>query len=159
MITTIQTTPYNDQKMGTAGLRKKSKIAMQPNYVENFMQSIFNAIGKLDDKTFLVGGDGRFYNDIAIQKIIKMAAANGVKKLVIGQNGFVSTPAGSNIILKNKLDGGFVLSASHNPGGENGDFGIKYSNQTGGQVPASVTDKIYANTLAIREYKIYDDDY
>ena len=156
MIITIQTTPYTDQKMGTAGLRKKSKIAMQPNYVENFMQSIFNAIGKLDDKTFLVGGDGRFYNDIAIQKIIKMAAANGVKKLVIGQNGFVSTPAGSNIILKNKLDGGFVLSASHNPGGENGDFGIKYSNQTGGQVPASVTDKIYANTLAIREYKIYD---
>ena len=101
MITTIQTTPYTDQKMGTAGLRKKSKIAMQPNYVENFMQSIFNAIGRLDDKTFLVGGDGRFYNDIAIQKIIKMAAANGVKKLVIGQNGFVSTPAGSNIILKN----------------------------------------------------------
>ena len=156
MITTVSTTPYTDQKMGTAGLRKKSKIAMQPNYVENFMQSIFNAIGRLDDKTFLVGGDGRFYNDIAIQKIIKMAAANGVKKLVIGQNGFVSTPAGSNIILKNKLDGGFVLSASHNPGGENGDFGIKYSNQTGGQVPASVTDKIYANTLAIREYKIYD---
>lgn len=156
MITTVSTTPYTDQKMGTAGLRKKSKIAMQPNYVENFMQSIFNAIGRLDDKTFLVGGDGRFYNDIAIQKIIKMAAANGVKKLVIGQNGFVSTPAGSNIILKNKLDGGFVLSASHNPGGENGDFGIKYSNQTGGQVPASVTDKIYANTLSIREYKIYD---
>ena len=83
MITTIQTTPYTDQKMGTAGLRKKSKIAMQPNYVENFMQSIFNAIGRLDDKTFLVGGDGRFYNDIAIQKIIKMAAANGVKKLVL----------------------------------------------------------------------------
>ena len=156
MISTIQTTPYADQKMGTAGLRKKSKIAMQPNYVENFMQSIFNTIDNLSNKTFLVGGDGRFYNDIAIQKIIKMAAANGVKKLVIGQNGFVSTPAGSNIILKNKLDGGFVLSASHNPGGENGDFGIKYSNQTGGQVPASVTDKIYANTKTISEYKIYE---
>jgi len=154
MIKTIPTTPYNDQKMGTAGLRKKSKIAMQPNYVENFMQSIFNTIGKLDDKTFLVGGDGRFYNDIAIQKIIKMSAANGVKKLVIGQNGFISTPAGSNIILKNKLDGGFVLSASHNPGGENGDFGIKYSNQTGGQVPSSVTDKIYENTKNIKEYRI-----
>lgn len=80
MIKTISTTPYNDQKMGTAGLRKKSRVAMQPNYVENFMQSIFNTIGKLDDKTFLVGGDGRFYNDVAIQKIIKMAAANGVKK-------------------------------------------------------------------------------
>lgn len=129
---------------------------MQPNYVENFMQSIFNTIGKLDDKTFLVGGDGRFYNDIAIQKIIKMAAANGVKKLVIGQNGFISTPAGSNVILKNKLDGGFVLSASHNPGGPNGDFGIKYSNQTGGQVPSSVTDKIFENTKNIKEYKICD---
>ena len=156
MIKTISTTPYGDQKMGTAGLRKKSKVAMQPNYLENFMQSIFNTIGKLDDKTFLVGGDGRFYNDIAIQKIIKMAAANGVKKLVIGQNGFISTPAGSNIILKNKLDGGFVLSASHNPGGPNGDFGIKYSNQTGGQVPSSVTDKIYENTQTIKEYKICD---
>lgn len=156
MIKTISTTPYGDQKMGTAGLRKKSQTAMQPNYVENFMQSIFNTIGKLDDKTFLVGGDGRFYNDIAIQKIIKMAAANGVKKLVIGQNGFISTPAGSNVILKNKLDGGFVLSASHNPGGPNGDFGIKYSNQTGGQVPSSVTDKIFENTKNIKEYKICD---
>ena len=156
MIKTITTTPYGDQKMGTAGLRKKSQTAMQPNYVENFMQSIFNTIGKLDDKTFLVGGDGRFYNDIAIQKIIKMAAANGVKKLVIGQNGFISTPAGSNVILKNKLDGGFVLSASHNPGGPNGDFGIKYSNQTGGQVPSSVTDKIFENTKNIKEYKICD---
>ena len=156
MIKTISKTPYGDQKMGTAGLRKKSQTAMQPNYVENFMQSIFNTIGKLDDKTFLVGGDGRFYNDIAIQKIIKMAAANGVKKLVIGQNGFISTPAGSNVILKNKLDGGFVLSASHNPGGPNGDFGIKYSNQTGGQVPSSVTDKIFENTKNIKEYKICD---
>ena len=156
MIKTISTTPYNDQKMGTAGLRKKSRVAMQPNYVENFMQSIFNTIGKLDDKTFLVGGDGRFYNDVAIQKIIKMAAANGVKKLVIGQNGFISTPAGSHVILKNKLDGGFVLSASHNPGGPDGDFGIKYSNQTGGQVSSSVTDKIYENTKSIREYKICD---
>ncbi len=156
MIKIIPTTPYLDQKMGTAGLRKKSQTAIQPNYVENFMQSIFNTIGKLDDKTFLVGGDGRFYNDIAIQKIIKMAAANGVKKLVIGQNGFISTPAGSHVILKNGLDGGFVLSASHNPGGPNGDFGIKYSNQTGGQVPASITDKIYENTKNIKEYKICD---
>lgn len=154
MIKTIPTTPYDDQKMGTAGLRKKSKVAMQPNYVENFMQSIFNTIGTLTDKTFLIGGDGRFYNDIAIQKIIKMAAANGVKKLVIGQNGFISTPAGSHIILRNKLDGGFILSASHNPGGPNGDFGIKYSNQTGGQVPSQITDEIYKNTKTISEYKI-----
>lgn len=156
MIKTISTKPYDDQKMGTAGLRKKSKVVMQPNYVENFMQSIFNTIGNLEGKSFLVGGDGRFYNDIAIQKIIKMAAANGVKKLIIGRDGFVSTPAGSHIILKNGLDGGFVLSASHNPGGIAGDFGIKYSNQTGGQVPSSVTDQIYQNTKTISEYKICD---
>lgn len=156
MILTVKTHPYSDQKMGTAGLRRKSNVVMQENYVENFMQSIFNVIGDLSNKTFLVGGDGRFYNDVAIQKIIKMAAANGVKKLVVGQNGFISTPAGSNIILKNKLDGGFVLTASHNPGGKNGDFGIKYSNETGGQIPSSVSDKIYQETLKISEYKICD---
>ncbi len=156
MIKTIATTPYTDQKMGTAGLRKKSKVVMQPNYVENFMQSIFNTIGDLSGKVYLVGGDGRFYNDVAIQKIIKMAAANGVAKLIIGKDGFISTPAGSHIILKNKADGGFVLSASHNPGGENGDFGIKYANESGGQAPSSVTDKIYQNTKEIKEYKIFD---
>lgn len=156
MIKTITTTPYTDQKMGTAGLRRKSKVVIQPNYVENFMQSIFNVIGNLKDKTFVVGGDGRYYNDVAIQKIIKMAAANGVSRLIVGQNGFMSTPAGSNIILKNKADGGFILSASHNPGGINGDFGIKYSNHTGGQIPSSISDRIYQETLKIKEYKICD---
>ncbi|MBE6444830.1 MAG: alpha-D-glucose phosphate-specific phosphoglucomutase [Alphaproteobacteria bacterium] len=156
MIKTVSTTPYTDQKMGTAGLRRKSKVVVQPNYVENFMQSIFNVIGDLQGKTFVVGGDGRYYNDVAIQKIIKMAAANGVSRLIIGQNGFMSTPAGSNIILKNKADGGFILSASHNPGGINGDFGIKYSNHTGGQIPSSISDQIYQQTLNIKEYKICD---
>ncbi len=156
MIKTIATTPYTDQKMGTAGLRRKSKVVTQPNYIENFMQSIFNVIGELKGKTFVVGGDGRYYNDVAIQKIIKMAAANGISRLIIGQNGFISTPAGSNIILKNKADGGFILSASHNPGGINGDFGIKYSNHTGGQIPSSISDKIYQETLKIKEYKICD---
>lgn len=156
MIKTVATNPYSDQKMGTAGLRKKSKVVMQENYIENFVQSIFNTIGDLTGKVYVVGGDGRFYNDIAIQKIIKMAAANGVAKLLIGQNGYLSTPASSNIILKNKLDGGFVLSASHNPGGENGDFGIKYANQSGGQCPSSTSDKIYQHTLNIKEYKICD---
>ena len=156
MIQTIQTQPYSDQKMGTAGLRRKSKVVMQEHYIENFMQSIFDVIGDLHGKVYVLGGDGRFYNDIAIQKIIKMAAANGVAKLIIGQNGFLSTPASSNIILKNKLDGGFVLSASHNPGGENGDFGIKYANQSGGQCPSSTSDAIYQHTLNIHEFKIYD---
>ena len=110
MIKSVNTTPYTDQKMGTAGLRRKSKVVIQPNYVENFMQSIFNVIGDLTGKTFVVGGDGRYYNDIAIQKIIKMAAANGVQRLIIGQNGFLSTPAGSNIILNNHADGVFILS-------------------------------------------------
>lgn len=150
------TTPYNDQKMGTAGLRKKSKVVMQEHYVENFVQSVFDTIGNLNGKTFVLGGDGRFYNDIAIQKIIKMAAANGVSGLVIGQNGLFSTPAASNIILKNKLDGGFVLSASHNPGGENGDFGIKYANQSGGQCPSSTSDEIYKRTQSITSFKIME---
>lgn len=156
MIQTIQTQPYTDQKMGTAGLRRKSKVVVQKYYIENFMQAIFDVIGDLKGKTYVLGGDGRFYNDIAIQKIIKMAAANGVAKLIIGQNGFLSTPASSNIILKNKLDGGFVLSASHNPGGENGDFGIKYANQSGGQCPSSTSDSIYKRTLTIKEFKICD---
>ncbi len=156
MIKTIATKPYNDQKMGTGGLRKKTKVVMQPNYFENFMQSIFQAIGNLQDKTFIVGGDGRFYNDVAIQKLIKMAAANGVKKLIIGQNGFLSTPASSHLLLKNKTNGGFVLSASHNPGGENGDFGIKYADETGGQIQTAISDKIYKITQQISEYKIFD---
>lgn len=153
MIKTVSTTPYNDQKMGTAGLRKKSKAVMQTNYFENFIQSIFNTI-KPAGKTFVIGGDGRFYNDIAIQKLIKMAAANGVKKLIIGENGYLSTPASSNMILKNKTNGGFVLTASHNPGGENGDFGIKYATETGGQCSSQVSDQIFKETQNIREYKI-----
>lgn len=156
MIRTVQTQPYSDQKMGTGGLRKKTKVMMQPNYFENFIQSVFNAIGGVKGKTYVVGGDGRFFNKEAIQKFIKMAAANGVKKLIIGQNGFMSTPAGSNVMLKNHTDGGFILSASHNPGGENGDFGIKYANETAGQVPTSVSDKIYEETKKISEYKICD---
>ncbi len=156
MIKTIQTTPYTDQKMGTAGLRKKSKVVMQPNYIENFIQAIFNTIGDVKGRTFVLGGDGRFYNDIAIQQLIKIAAANGIGKLIVGQNGFLSTPASSNLILKNKTDGGFVLSASHNPGGPNGDFGLKYATSTGGQCPSAVSDKIYENSKNIHEYKIMD---
>ena len=156
MIKTIQTPPYTDQKMGTAGLRKKSKVVMQPNYIENFIQAIFNTIGDVKGRTFVLGGDGRFYNDIAIQQLIKIAAANGIGKLIVGQNGFLSTPASSNLILKNKTDGGFVLSASHNPGGSNGDFGLKYATSTGGQCPSTVSDTIYENSKKIHEYKIMD---
>ncbi len=155
-IKTVQTTPYTDQKMGTAGLRRKSKAAMQENYVENFVQSIFDAIGGVKGQTFILGGDGRFYNKIAIQKILKMAAAAGMKKMIVGQNGYISTPTASRVLLKNKADGGFVLTASHNPGGPNGDFGIKYAVATGGQCPTSLSDKIYENTKNIRQYTILD---
>ena len=154
MIENIKTTPYTDQKMGTAGLRKKTRVSMQQNYIENFLQSIFNTISDLDKKSFLVGGDGRYFNNVVIQKIIKIAAANRVKRLYVGQNGLVSTPAGSHIILKNKLDGGFVLSASHNPGGINGDFGIKYATSSGGQCQPHESAAIYEQTLKISEYKI-----
>lgn len=157
MLKIVKTTPYDDQKMGTAGLRRKSKIVMQENYIENFVQSIFNAIGGVDGQTFILGGDGRYYNQVAIQKIMKMAAANGMKKMIVGQNGFISTPASSRVLLKNKADGGFVLSASHNPGGLNGDFGIKYAVASGGQCPTAVSDKIYENTRKITEYKILDE--
>ncbi|MBO5038131.1 MAG: alpha-D-glucose phosphate-specific phosphoglucomutase [Alphaproteobacteria bacterium] len=156
MIQTINTVPYTDQKMGTAGLRKKTRTVMQKNYLENFLQSIFNTIPDLDKKSFLIGGDGRYMNKQAIQTIIKIAAANGVKKLYVGQDGLVSTPAGSHIILKNHLDGGFVLSASHNPGGIDGDFGIKYATSSGGQCQPSESDAIYKQTQTISEYKISD---
>lgn len=158
MIKTVKTSPYTDQKMGTGGLRKKTKVMMQPNYFENFIQSIFNTIGNLQGKVFVVGGDGRFFNDVAIQQFIKMAAANGVAKLIIGRKGFLSTPASSHILLKNHTDGGFVFSASHNPGGINGDVGIKFANETGGQIPTAISDKVYANSKIISEYKIYDSE-
>lgn len=156
MIEIIKTKPYTDQKMGTAGLRKKTRTAIQENYIENFLQSIFNTIPDLDKKSFLIGGDGRYYNKTAIQKIIKIAVANNVKTLYVGQNGLVSTPAGSHIILKNKLDGGFVLSASHNPGGIDGDFGLKYATSSGGQCQPTESEAIYQQTLNITEYKIAD---
>lgn len=156
MLKIIKTTPYSDQKMGTAGLRKKSQVVVQENYLENFVQSVFNAIGGVDGQTFILGGDGRYYNKVAIQKIMKMAAANGMKKMIVAQYGLISTPASSRVLLKNKADGGFVLSASHNPGGINGDFGIKYAVASGGQCPTSISDKIYENTKSITEYRILD---
>lgn len=157
MLKIVKTTAYSDMKMGTAGLRKKSKVVLQENYLENFVQSVFNAIGGVKGLTFILGGDGRYYNKIAIQKIMKMAAANGMKKMIIGQNGFISTPASSHVLLMNKADGGFVLSASHNPGGINGDFGIKYAIASGGQCPTSVSDKIYEISKNISEYKTLDE--
>ena len=116
-IETITTTPYNDQNPGTSGLRKKVKVFQQPGYLENFVQSIFDSLEDITHKTLVLGGDGRYFNRVAIQIIIKMAAANGFGELIIGQGGLLSTPAASNIIRKYQAFGGLILSASHNPGG------------------------------------------
>jgi phosphoglucomutase len=126
MISIVPTTPYDDQKPGTSGLRKKVPVFQQKNYVENFIQSIFDSVAGYRGETLVIGGDGRFYNREAIQIAIKMAAANGFGRVIVGQGGILSTPAASHLIRKNDAFGGIILSASHNPGGPNEDFGIKY---------------------------------
>jgi phosphoglucomutase len=153
---TIETTPYKDQKPGTSGLRKRVPVFSQPNYVENFIQSIFDSLEGFGGQTLVIGGDGRFYNDVAIQKAIRIAAANGFGKVLVGQGGILSTPAASNIIRHYKAFGGLVLSASHNPGGPDGDFGIKYNVGNGGPAPERITDAVYARTQVIDSYKTLD---
>ena len=155
-ILTIPTTAFEGQRPGTSGLRKKVKVFEQPHYLENFVQSVFNSLEGYQGKTLVVGGDGRYFNRKAIQMIIKMAAANGFGEVIVGQNGLLSTPATSCIIRKYKTFGGFILSASHNPGGPNEDFGIKYNISNGGPAPEKVTEAIYAQSQVIAEYKIAD---
>lgn len=157
-IKTHNTTPYDDQKPGTSGLRKKVKVFQSPNYLENFVQSIFNSLDDFQGKILVLGGDGRYFNRRAIQVIIKMAAANGFGELIIGQGGLLSTPAASNIIRKYQAFGGIVLSASHNPGGPDEDFGIKYNVSNGGPAPEKFTDALYANTKTISSYQIAEID-
>ncbi len=154
--TIVNTTPFDDQKPGTSGLRKKVKVFQQPHYLENFVQAIFDTQPKLDGGTLVVGGDGRFYNREAIQVILRMAAANGVTKALVGQGGILSTPAASCIIRKYKTQGGIILSASHNPGGPDEDFGIKFNIDAGGPAPESVTDAMFARTKTIEQYRTID---
>jgi phosphoglucomutase len=156
MMKTVQTTPFQDQKPGTSGLRKKVAVFQQPHYVENFTQSIFDCLDGYKGKTLVVGGDGRYFNREAIQTILKMAAANGFGRIVIGQGGILSTPAVSALIRSLKAFGGVVLSASHNPGGPHGDFGIKYNVGNGGPAPEKITDAVYARTREISSYKIIE---
>lgn len=156
MIKTVSTTPYQDQKPGTSGLRKKVPVFAQENYAENFIQAIFDSLEGFAGKTLVIGGDGRYYNREVIQKAIKMAAASGFGKVMVGQGGILSTPAASNIIRKYHAFGGLILSASHNPGGPNEDFGIKYNTGNGGPAPEKITDAIYARTKVIDTYKIVD---
>lgn len=153
-IQTIQTTPFAGQQPGTSGLRKSVQTFQQPHYLENFVQSIFNTIQSYQGSTLVVGGDGRYYNQTAIQTILKMAAANGFGKVLVGRKGILSTPAASVVIRKYKAVGGIILSASHNPGGKNGDFGIKYNIENGGPAPEKLTAQIYNNTTSIQTYKI-----
>ena len=155
-IDTLSTTPYTDQKPGTSGLRKKVTVFQQTNYLENFVQSIFNSLESFHGSSLVLGGDGRYFNRQAIQTIIKIAAANGFAELIIGQGGLLSTPAASHIIRKNKAFGGIILSASHNPGGPKEDFGIKYNVSNGSPAPEKFTDALYDNTTKISEYKIAD---
>ena len=148
-IKTVQTTPFQDQKPGTSGLRKKVPVFAQENYAENFIQSIFDSLEGFAGEALVIGGDGRYYNREVIQKAIKMAAAAGFGKVLVGQGGILSTPAASNVIRKYKAFGGIVLSASHNPGGPNEDFGIKYNIGNGGPAPEKITDAIFARTKSI----------
>ncbi|MGC2165545.1 MAG: alpha-D-glucose phosphate-specific phosphoglucomutase [Gallionella sp.] len=152
-IQTVATAPFSDQKPGTSGLRKRVPTFQQANYLENFVQAIFDTIAAPKGSTLVLGGDGRFYNRKAIQIIIRMAAANGFGRLLVGKGGILSTPAASCVIRKYQTYGGIILSASHNPGGPEGDFGIKYNTANGGPAPEKITEAIYENSKKLTQYK------
>ena len=156
MIRTVATKPFADQKPGTSGLRKQVPVFQQPGYLENFVQSIFDSLEGFKGKTLVAGGDGRFFNREALQVVAKIAIANGFGRIVIGKGGILSTPAVSALIRDLGAFGGIILSASHNPGGPHGDFGVKYNIGAGGPAPEHVTDAIFARTKAIDAYKIVD---
>lgn len=155
---TVPVTPFPDQKPGTSGLRKKVPVFQQPGYTEAFIQSIFDSLEGYEAKTLVIGGDGRFYNRDVIQTAIRLAAANGFGRVLVGQGGILSTPAASHLIRKNKAFGGLILSASHNPGGPTEDFGIKYNISNGGPAPEKITEAMYARTQTIDRYLIADFD-
>jgi phosphoglucomutase len=156
IVQTHPTTPYAGQKPGTSGLRKKVRVFQQPNYAENFIQSVFDVVERQPGSTLVIGGDGRFYNRTVIRQAIRMAAANGYGRVLVGQGGILSTPAASHIIRKNGASGGLILSASHNPGGPDEDFGIKYNVANGGPAPEAVTDSIYVRTQTIERWFTID---
>ncbi|MFA8386635.1 MAG: alpha-D-glucose phosphate-specific phosphoglucomutase [Pelagibaca sp.] len=155
-ILTQYCTPFEGQKPGTSGLRKKTRVFMQPGYLEGFVQSIFNGIGGVEGKALVIGGDGRFFNAEAIQTILRMASANGAALAIVGQGGLLSTPAASHLIRLRGADGGLILSASHNPGGVDEDFGLKYNIANGGPAPETITDAIFAQTQTIHSYRTLD---
>ena len=148
-ITIVDTSPIEGQKPGTSGLRKKVPVFQARHYVENFVQSIFDALPDSIGQTLVVGGDGRYFNREAIQVILRMAAANGIARVLVGRGGLLSTPAASGVIRARGAFGGLVLSASHNPGGPHGDFGVKYNIGNGGPAPEAVTEAVHARTKTI----------
>ncbi|EMR12705.1 phosphoglucomutase [Methylophaga lonarensis MPL] len=152
----IASHPFSDQRPGTSGLRKKVQVFQQPHYLENFVQATFDSLPDRHGKTLVLGGDGRYHNDVAIQTILRMAAANGFAKVIVGQHGLLSTPAASCVIRKYQAFGGLILSASHNPAGINGDFGIKFNTANGGPAPEKITEAIYTRSLHLDEYFISD---
>ena len=152
----VPTTPFSDQRPGTSGLRKKVTVFQQPHYVENFIQAIFDNVEGAEGSTLVVGGDGRFLNEAVVQTALRMAAASGFGRILVGQKGLLSTPAASCVIRKHKAIGGLVLSASHNPGGPDGDFGIKFNMSHGGPAPESFTEAVFKRASAITEYKIVE---
>jgi glycogen operon protein len=153
-IVTIATTPITGQKPGTSGLRKKTRVFMETHFLENYVQSILDGIGGVEGKTLVLGGDGRYFNDRAAQVILRMAAAGGAAKVIVGQGALLSTPAASHLIRSRGTDGGLILSASHNPGGPDADFGLKYNTPNGGPAPEGVTDLIFEATKSIEAYRI-----
>jgi phosphoglucomutase len=155
-IQTVATSPFAGQRPGTSGLRKKVTEFQQPGYLENFVEAIFLTLGDASSRTLVLGGDGRYFNRNAIQTILRMAAAHKVAKMLVGRGGILSTPAVSCVIRKRGAFGGIVLSASHNPGGPDGDFGIKYNIENGGPAPEKITEAIFAHTQALKEYRISD---
>ena len=152
-ISTISTMPIAGQKPGTSGLRKKTPVFMGAHYLENFVQAIFDVVGA-QGKTFVLGGDGRYFNDRAAQVILRMAAANGAARVIVGQGAILSTPAASHLIRLNQTDGGIIMSASHNPGGPDEDFGVKFNMPNGGPAPEAITEAMYIRTTEITAYKI-----
>ena len=155
-IKTIPTRPLPGQRPGTSGLRQKVKVFQQPGYLENFVQSVFDCVPELRSGTLVLGGDGRYHNDVAIQAIVRLAAANGVAQVIVGRDGLLSTPAASELIRSRGAAGGLILSASHNPGGPEGDFGIKYNIASGGPAPEAVTEAIYRRTQRIERWLSVD---
>ncbi len=156
MIKTVATKPFADQEPGTSGLRKKVPVFQAPHYLENFIQSIFDSLKGFQGETLVLGGDGRYFNREAIQIVVRIAAANGFGRIVIGQGGILSTPAVSALIRSLGAFGGIILSASHNPGGPQGDFGVKYNIGAGGPAPEAITEAIFARTKVIDAYLIAD---